>query len=229
MAGEAPEKARAIEADAAALARSLSAARLQHPFFVPLLVHRWDASEALNAELEAAIARQRQASEGVRRSNVGGWHSELGLLEWAGEPGRALVARMVAMANHATRLLMQEHQVSAPRFGWKVSAWANLNLAGDWNKMHFHSGSTWSGTYYVSGGDPAPADRPGAGNLAFLDPLLAAQMSFFSGILPQFHEVMPRPGLMVLFPSYLQHIVQPYVGQRPRISIAFNLSKDPYP
>jgi uncharacterized protein (TIGR02466 family) len=95
--------------------------------------------------------------------------------------------------------------------------------------MHFHSGSTWSGTYYVSGGDPAPADRPGAGNLAFLDPLLAAQMSFFSSILPQFHEVMPRPGLMVLFPSYLQHIVQPYVGQRPRISIAFNLSKDPYP
>lgn len=229
MGGEAPDKIKSIEADAAALARSLSAARLQHPFFVPLLVHRWDASERLNAELEAAVARQRQASEGVRRSNVGGWHSEVGLLEWAGEAGRALVARMVAMANHATLLLLQEHQVSAPRFGWKVSAWANLNLAGDWNKMHFHSGSTWSGTYYVSGGDPAPADRPGAGNLAFLDPLLAGQMSFFSGILPQFHEVMPRPGVMVLFPSYLQHVVLPYLGQRPRISIAFNLSKDPYP
>ena len=44
MAGEPPEKVTAIEADAAALARSLSAARLQHPFFVPVLVHRWDGS-----------------------------------------------------------------------------------------------------------------------------------------------------------------------------------------
>jgi Putative 2OG-Fe(II) oxygenase len=116
------------------------------------------------------------------------------------------------------RLLLQEHEVAAAtRFGWKVSAWANLNHAGDWNKMHFHSGSTWSGTYYVAGGDPAPPDRPGSGNLAFLDPLLVAQMIFFSGILPQFHEVRPRPGLMVLFPSYLQHIVHPYLGERPRI------------
>jgi uncharacterized protein (TIGR02466 family) len=92
-----------------------------------------------------------------------------------------------------------------------------------------HSSATWSGTYYVSAGDPSPADRPGAGNLAFLDPILAGQMSFFSGILPEFYEFFPRQGLMVLFPAYLQHLVLPYLGERPRISIAFNLSKDPYP
>jgi uncharacterized protein (TIGR02466 family) len=230
MSPEAAGVVKEIEAEATGLLRSLAGARLRHPFFVPLLTHRWEETEALNAELEAAVIGRRQSGEGVRRSNVGGWHSEVGLLEWAGEAAHALVARMVAMANHATRLLLQEHEVAAaPRFGWKVSAWANLNHAGDWNKMHFHSGSTWSGTYYVAGGDPAPPDRPGSGNLAFLDPLLAAQMSFFSGILPQFHEVRPRPGLMVLFPSYLQHIVHPYLGERPRISIAFNLSKDPYP
>ena len=54
-------------------------------------------------------------------------------------------------------------------------------------------------------------------------------MSFFSGILPEFHEFVPRQGLMVLFPAYLQHLVRPYLGQQPRISIAFNLTKDPYP
>lgn len=231
MDAEAAAKVRSlIEADAAAFSQSLSSTRLQRPFFVPFLLHRWEGSEALNAKLAEAIDGQRQASAGVRRSNVGGWHSEVGLLEWAGDAGRSLVGRMVAMANHATRLLFQEHGVvTGPPFGWKVSAWANLNLAGDWNNLHFHSGSTWSGSYYVAAGDPAPADRPGSGRLVFLDPLLAAQMSFFPKILPEFHEVTPEPGLMVLFPSYLQHLVQPYLGRQPRISIAFNLTKDPYP
>jgi hypothetical protein len=34
----------------------------------------------------------------------------------------------------------------------------------------------------------------------------------------------PRAGMMVLFPSWLQHAVRPYRGQGLRISIAFNLS-----
>lgn len=229
MAAETEAQTKAIEAGAAALAQSLAGARLRHLFFVPVLAHRWEDSEGLNAALEAAVLDQEGSSPGVHRSNVGGWHSEPGLLDWAREAGRSLVSRMVAMANHATRLVFREHEVSGPRFGWKMSAWANLNRAGDWNKMHFHSGATWSGSYYVGAGDRPPPDRPGAGNLAFLDPLLASQMSFSAGILPEFHEFVPRPGLMVLFPAYLQHVVQPYLGERPRISIAFNPSKDPYP
>jgi hypothetical protein len=123
--------AKAIEASAAALAQKLSAARLHRPFFVPILSHRWEECESLNAELEAAILARAGGTAGIRRSNVGGWHSEPGLLEWAGESGRGLIARMIAMANHATRVVLQEHNVSGPRFGWKISAWANINRAGD--------------------------------------------------------------------------------------------------
>ena len=229
MSSDSNEKIRELEAIIAALVRNLSNVQLQRPFFVPLLAHQWEDCGALNTQLEAAIISHEQTSKTVGRSNVGGWHSEPGLLEWTGEAGLSLVARMVALANHSTRLLFQEHRAKGPKFGWKISAWANVNRAGDWNKMHFHSGATWSGTYYVRPGDPSPPERPGAGHLAFLDPLLAAQMSFFPGILPEYREFAPKPGLMILFPSYLQHIVQPYLGQEPRISIAFNLSKDPYP
>jgi hypothetical protein len=35
--------------------------------------------------------------------------------------------------------------------------------------------------------------------------------------------IRPKPGLMVLFPSFLLHAVRPYRGQGLRISIAFNL------
>ena len=36
------------------------------------------------------------------------------------------------------------------------------------------------------------------------------------------HLIDPTPGLMVLFPSWLQHFVHPFFGKGERISIAFN-------
>ena len=36
--------------------------------------------------------------------------------------------------------------------------------------------------------------------------------------------VHPHTGMLVLFPSWLQHAVRPYRGKAERISIAFNLS-----
>jgi Putative 2OG-Fe(II) oxygenase len=41
--------------------------------------------------------------------------------------------------------------------------------------------------------------------------------------------VQPAPGLTVLFPSYMPHMVFPHQGERERISIAFNLRKEPFP
>jgi hypothetical protein len=34
---------------------------------------------------------------------------------------------------------------------------------------------------------------------------------------------------MVLFSSYVPHSVAPHEGERPRISIAFNVRKEPFP
>jgi hypothetical protein len=34
----------------------------------------------------------------------------------------------------------------------------------------------------------------------------------------------PRSGMIMMFPSWLQHAVRPYSGEHERISIAFNLS-----
>jgi hypothetical protein len=53
--------------------------------------------------------------------------------------------------------------------------------------------------------------------------------TFFPGLVPMTAFIKPEPGLMVLFPSYLPHMVYVHQGKRPRISIAFNLRKEPYP
>ncbi len=39
----------------------------------------------------------------------------------------------------------------------------------------------------------------------------------------------PEPGLMILFPSHLPHGVLPHRGDRPRIPIAFNVRREPFP
>jgi hypothetical protein len=46
---------------------------------------------------------------------------------------------------------------------------------------------------------------------------------------PEMIYIVPEPGLMVLFPSYIPHMVNPHKGAETRISIAFNLRKDPFP
>ena len=54
-------------------------------------------------------------------------------------------------------------------------------------------------------------------------------IGFAPGLVPMTAFVKPEPGLMVLFPSYLPHMVYVHQGKRPRISIAFNLRKEPFP
>ena len=201
---------------------------LAKPFFTPVVMHRWEDSEELNRQLKEAVLAQERQSTGTIRSNVGGWQSNQDFMTWTGDAGKLLGRRIIELANHATTMLLKHFNATAS-FSWKVSIWANVNRRGHWNKMHYHPGSTWSGTYYVDAGEAPPSDPPGAGRISFMDPVLAGQMTFFSGLVSQYFEVDPVAGLMVLFPSYLPHFVQPYMGQRPRISIAFNVHKEPYP
>jgi putative 2-oxoglutarate-Fe(II)-dependent oxygenase superfamily protein len=51
---------------------------------------------------------------------------------------------------------------------------------------------------------------------------------FLQPALPPNYLVRPAPGLMVLFPSYMPHMMFPHQGERKRISIAFNMRKEPY-
>jgi uncharacterized protein (TIGR02466 family) len=211
---------------------TLRQAKLEYPFVVPVLRHRWDDAAPLNAALREAILAQAGRSAGNAKSNVGGWQSTQDFLKWTGEAGRALAGRMVELVNHATAQLLDQLGSEAARgaqFSWKLAIWANVNRRGDYNKVHLHPGATWSGVYYVDAGDPPSEGTRDAGRLSLMDASPTAQMTFLAGLVRPTLEVAPADGLMVLFPSYLPHMVHPYAGERPRISIAFNAHRDPYP
>jgi uncharacterized protein (TIGR02466 family) len=132
------------------------------------------------------------------------------------------------MADEATRRLLAECKLPARSVRWTLEAWANVSRLGHFNRTHTHAGTTWSGTYYVDPGDPPPEDEYGT-PIHFFDPCQGRSNTFMPLIVPISVLIRPEPGLMIIFPSYLPHMVYPHRGSRPRISIAFNLRKEPYP
>jgi hypothetical protein len=88
--------------------------------------------------------------------------------------------------------------------GSRIQAWANVMRKGSFHLAHRHGESAWSGVYYVD-----PGDGPGG------------RIQFARGRVTR--TILPRVGLILVFPGDLLHSVEPYEGARPRISVAFNL------
>ena len=78
--------------------------------------------------------------------------------------------------------------------------------------------------------DPGDIEGDTEGTPLYLsDPAPARTNIFFPELLASNIMIRPAPGLMLLFPGYLQHGVEKHRGNRPRISIAFNARKEPFP
>jgi uncharacterized protein (TIGR02466 family) len=185
-------------------------------------------SAALNTELRAVIERQRESDRGTEHSNFGGWQSSWEMDKWGGAPA----VRLLAYARNAANRVTCNRQGEAVTCAWKAQMWANVNRSGHGNEFHCHPGSVWSVVYYVDDGGIS-ADPSLEGWLELMDPRAPASFMYAphlafncpGGLSVGGNEVVvPRAGLMVLFPAWVLHQVRPYKGNAERISIAFNLS-----
>jgi uncharacterized protein (TIGR02466 family) len=195
-------------------------------YATPLVIHQWSNTQALDAALAALLRGLEANSPGVTHSNVGSWHSALDLLNQTASAIRDLNAMILALGRSMTRAITHSHYPEADRsvaFTWH--GWGNITRAGGYNSAHTHPGSFWSGVYYVDPGDPVSAVHPMSGRLEFFDPRAGVKQSHLPGtMLDSRYLIDPKPGMMLLFPSWLLHCVHPYWGQSDRISIAFNMS-----
>lgn len=196
-------------------------------FATPVAAVEMPGAAALNAGLERAILRRRETTPSIQASNAGGWHSDREIAEWGG----AGIAALLEAAKGIATQMTADRQGRPVQPAWTVQAWANVNGPGDGNICHYHPGAVWSGTYYVA--DGGCGDDPAlGGEFEMLDPrgpgpgMYAPHLKFAGedgAAVGSGETIRPRPGLMVLFPSWLFHQVRPYRGQGLRISIAFNL------
>lgn len=112
-----------------------------------------------------------------------------------------------------------------------VDSWFHVTRLGGYISTHTHPMASWSGVYMVDpGGDPADGHDLG-GVLNFKDPRAQANMYIDPGNQalqrPFSHgsiNLPMKPGDIMLFPSWVQHEVTPYMGNKPRITVAFNCS-----
>ena len=105
------------------------------------------------------------------------------------------------------------------------SLWVNVMEKGAVHTPHIHPHSVISGTYYVT----VP---PKSGMIRFEDPRLPMLMAAppkKPSARPEnrsFVDVMPKPGMLLLWESWLRHGVEPNGARGRRISVSFNYRLD---
>lgn len=215
----------------------------------PIFALQWPDTVQLNEQLREVVLRKEATTPGLKKSNCGGWHSQTDFQLWPDPPVRKLMDMLLG------GMLPQVIKATAPSAperlfkGWEVESWANVNKFEDSASQHDHVGGTnlWSAIYYVDTGEedgpvrsgftkfvdmsgiprPVQADSNGPDRTA---PIKTWQDA--CGLSPVGEEydvqVEPVPGKMVMFPSTLPHYVTPYLSERQRITIAFNLKHPGY-
>lgn len=103
------------------------------------------------------------------------------------------------------------------------SLWVNLLKSGGHHSAHIHPHSILSGTLYIE----VPN---GAGTIRFEDPRFPMMMAApvrrddAPEELRPFVGIQPRPGLLLMWESWLRHEVLPGAAKTERLSISFNFA-----
>ncbi|MEL6781441.1 MAG: TIGR02466 family protein [Pseudomonadota bacterium] len=201
-------------------------------FETPVVLARFNNAEGLLTDLETAIRKTMASDEGVKRSNVGGWHSDTHMLDWGGPAAKTLSEKAIAMAKRLSLFANASHE----DFDWWCQLWANVSGSGAWNHMHIHPGNLWSAVLYLDMGDEGGTAGEVGGEFYFEDPRFpAAAMHNTRFRYPGADgqpaawqpELKPKRGDFIMFPAWLRHGVRPYTGKKERISIALNVDAIP--
>lgn len=101
--------------------------------------------------------------------------------------------------------------------------WININPKAGFNRPHTHPGAILSGVYYVSA-NKNPA------KIVFKNPSVNIEHYCPDLFIENYNEynsnicgIIPQSGELILFPSWIEHYVEPNINDEDRISIAFNV------
>jgi uncharacterized protein (TIGR02466 family) len=119
-------------------------------------------------------------------------------------------AALTASANHPLSVA----NTGATRF---TGAWSVLLKRNGFHVNHIHPEGMLSSAYYVEVPPQAQDQALKSGWIKFGEPRYP-----LPGLTAE-RYVQPRPGRLVLFPSYMWHGTNPIYGEEPRLCIAFDM------
>ena len=184
----------------------------------PIFSFEVDDYKNLNTELKKFIYEEfEKDKEGVKRSNVNGWHSK----PFKFEKGNAAFK----FAMHVEKYIFDVFK----QYGWPYKAdkvkisemWSIINKKDSYNESHIHPNNFLSSVYYVQ----ASKD---CGNIIFNNPNQVSRNKYpldikkteFSA---NIQKIEAKEGTLLLFPSYLWHSVETNMSENDRIIISFNV------
>jgi uncharacterized protein (TIGR02466 family) len=164
----------------------------------------------------------------VRDTQVGEvFESRFDLFYWPDKELQPLVGFVNATLARTVMELNGYSQQQLNTFRFNYHAWYHITRTGGFQGTHNHPNASWSGIFCVDPGEPRKDPREGT--VRFFDP--RANADFYSDPgnqnlqAPFSHggtQVTHQAGRLVIFPSYLMHEVFPYLGEKPRVIVAFN-------
>lgn len=99
-------------------------------------------------------------------------------------------------------------------------SWASVYSSGDWVAPHSHTRAAAAVLYVLDLGDD---EDPLNGRFLFADPRMKVCTTKEEGCLTELKAPTLTPGTMMVFPAKAVHMVTPYRGTRPRITLSWNL------
>lgn len=148
-------------------------------------------------DLENVCLDIEQENQGQVRSNMGGYQSTTEMI---------FDERFAQLREEVEASIRGIFQFE-PKM---INGWVNINRKGGANRRHIHQGSKLSAVYYVTN-----AYSP----IRFHDP---RPMNVWDNG-PTTETFNPTMGQLLIFPSWLEHDVEPNETDKTRISIAMNI------
>ena len=162
------------------------------------------------AWIETVLAMRAASPKPAGRTNRHGWNSEdMAVLERS----EFAALRQAIHGACASALREMNH-----RDAFRLQSWINIHDRGGFNFLHVHEGCLLSGSFYLK----VPS---GSGKLVFRDPRAGVVHGYVKGAVPNGYSdihLAPEAGLIVLFPCWMEHYVEPHDSDEPRIVVAFN-------
>ena len=184
----------------------------------PVFQFKIENHEEMNKQLiEYIYGLKKEDDQGIKRSNVNGWHSK----PFKFEKGNAAFK----FAMHVEKYIFDVFK----QYGWPYKAdkvkisemWSIINKKDSYNESHIHPNNFLSSVYYVQ----ASKD---CGNIIFNNPNQVSRNKYpldikkteFSA---NIQKIEAKEGTLLLFPSYLWHSVETNMSENDRIIISFNV------
>ena len=179
---------------------------------------------------EFAVQLQDKEKEGVQETNIGGWQS--------GDIIEEKHEEFIKLKKEISKNLQIYHSQVFKGMVFEDdiiqnlnNMWVNINKKHHYNEWHIHPLATLSGTFYIKHDGSVEN-----GSIEFKHPshISMIDVHWPVGLLEKHNFITtpyikftPKPNMLLIFPSWLEHKVDINLKDEPRITAGFNSSAIP--